>query len=159
MFKLNPILCGFVIFCFHRSFISSLVYFRRHKRRKEMMPKPRRLRSYPDTTDYKATFTQKNVRPRSSKRPPPSPRNLNPPPMAFSTNQREDFKGHDKTGRPPDFAPVSFVVYLWPVYFMYLCPNCSYTEHKRNMNWRMTKPRKCHVRPATTQISLGIRPV
>lgn len=85
--------------------ISDLCDCGRHKRLKEMMPKPRRLRSYPDTTDYKATFTQKNVRPRSSKRPAPSPRDLNPPPMAFSTNQREDFKGHDTTGRPPDFAP------------------------------------------------------
>ena len=83
------------------------IYFRRHKRRKENIPKPRRLKSYPDTSDYMDTFKyDPTVRPRSSKRPQPSPRIKNPQPMTFSTNQREDFKAPDTTGRPPDFAPV-----------------------------------------------------
>ncbi|XP_060589971.1 uncharacterized protein LOC132745164 isoform X1 [Ruditapes philippinarum] len=79
---------------------------RRHKRRKEAIPKPRRLRSYPDVSDYRDTFKQpNNIRPRSSKRPPPSPRDPNPPAMVFSTNQREDFRAPRETGRPPDYAP------------------------------------------------------
>lgn len=84
-----------------------LTFNRRHKRRKENMPKPRRLRSYPDVSDYRDTFKQpQNVRPRSSKRPPPSARDPNPPPMTFSTNQREEFRTPKETGRPPDYAPV-----------------------------------------------------
>lgn len=79
---------------------------RRHKRRKDTIVKPRRLRSYPDVSDYRDTFKQpQNVRPRSSKRPPPSPRDSNPPPMTFVTNQREEFRTPKETGRPPDFAP------------------------------------------------------
>ncbi|XP_052807111.1 uncharacterized protein LOC128236268 isoform X2 [Mya arenaria] len=86
--------------------ISDLCDCGRHKRRKEQMPKPRRLRSYPDVSDYRDTFKHaKDVRPRSSKRPPPSPRNPNPPAMTFSTNQRDDFKAPKEVGRPPDFAP------------------------------------------------------
>lgn len=79
---------------------------RRHKRRKEQIVKPRRLRSYPDVSDYRDTFKQpNNIRPRSSKRPPPSARDPNPPPMHFATNQRDDFKAPTETGRPPDYAP------------------------------------------------------
>ncbi|WAR04322.1 hypothetical protein MAR_019691 [Mya arenaria] len=36
--------------------ISDLCDCGRHKRRKEQMPKPRRLRSYPDVSDYRDTF-------------------------------------------------------------------------------------------------------
>lgn len=81
---------------------------RKHKRRRDQMPKePRRLRSYPDISDYRDTFKQPaGIRPRSSKRPPPTARDPNPPSMTFSTNQREDFKAPRETGRPADFAPV-----------------------------------------------------
>jgi len=71
------------------------------------LTKPRRLHSYPDVSDYRDTFKGSNhVRPRSSKRPPPSARDPNPPPMTFGTNQRDDFKAPTETGRPPDYAPV-----------------------------------------------------
>lgn len=44
-------------------------------------------------TDYQATFkAQRAPRPRSSKRPPPTPRNPFPAPMTFETNQRTEFK-------------------------------------------------------------------
>lgn len=86
--------------------ISDLCDCGRHKRRKESLSRPRRLRSHPDVSDYKDTYKlNANVRPRSSKRPPPSPRDPHPPPMTLTTNQRDDFKAPKATGRPPDFAP------------------------------------------------------
>ncbi|ESO85955.1 hypothetical protein LOTGIDRAFT_239638 [Lottia gigantea] len=63
---------------------------------------PRTKREFPDT-DYKATFKPKNARPRSSKRPPPSPRDPNPPPMTFSTNQRSEFT---KPNNPERVEPI-----------------------------------------------------
>lgn len=103
---------------------------RRHKRRKEQIMKPRRLHSYPDISDYRDTFKQpNNIRPRSSKRPPPSPRDPNPPPMYFDTNQRDDFKAPKETGRPPDYAPVRHFLlppffrwdYITPIHITFSC--------------------------------------
>ncbi|XP_074653113.1 uncharacterized protein LOC141907391 [Tubulanus polymorphus] len=45
-------------------------------------------------TDYQSTFHAKPQKPRSSKRPPPTPHFL-PPPGDYNTNQRKDYKGHD----------------------------------------------------------------
>ena len=39
------------------------------------------------------------------------------------------------------------------------CSRFEWLKAKKQMSSLMTKPTKCHVRPAKTQISLGIRPV
>ena len=46
-------------------------------------------------TDYQLTYDKKNMRPRSSKRPPQTPRDMNPPPMSFETFQRSVFVPKD----------------------------------------------------------------
>ncbi|KAL8573901.1 hypothetical protein ACOMHN_029348 [Nucella lapillus] len=54
-------------------------------------------------TDYQSTFkAQTSPRPRSSKRPPPTPLNPHPAPMTFDTNQRTEFKnlGHVERVKP-----------------------------------------------------------
>ena len=63
----------------------------------------------PPKTDYQATYTHKNLRPRSTKRPPPSPRDRNPPPMQMSTVQRDEFvsKFDQYEGPPASFKKVS----------------------------------------------------
>ena len=57
----------------------------------------------PSLTDYQATYTNKQShRPRSSKRPPPSPRDRHPPPMLTRTVQQDEFrpKFEEFEGRP-----------------------------------------------------------
>ena len=43
--------------------------------------------------------------------------------------------------------------------FFFFVFSCNYMYALANMSWHMTKPIKWPVRPAKTQISLGIRPV
>ena len=57
-----------------------------------------------------ATYQAHDLRPRSTKRPPPSPRDHNPPPMTFSTNQRTDFVPKDMGARAKIIEPVSSVM-------------------------------------------------
>ncbi|CAH1797421.1 unnamed protein product [Owenia fusiformis] len=55
-------------------------------------------------TDYQTKFSQPGVpRPRSTKRPPPTPREVILPPMMFDTNQRSEFKGHKDVPRVKPF--------------------------------------------------------
>ncbi|XP_013394115.1 stabilizer of axonemal microtubules 1-like [Lingula anatina] len=55
-------------------------------------------------TTSQETFKAFSARPRSSKRPPQTPRDPNPPPMMFKTNQRDDFRPHGEVPRVQPFA-------------------------------------------------------
>ncbi|XP_041372775.1 uncharacterized protein LOC121386042 [Gigantopelta aegis] len=78
--------------------VSELCDCGRHKR----MSRPKYVRNkeeFPET-DYMSTFKAVQYpRPRSSKRPPPSPRDPNPKPMVFETNQRDEFKTYQNYER------------------------------------------------------------
>ncbi|XP_076457679.1 uncharacterized protein LOC143291611 [Babylonia areolata] len=83
--------------------ISALCDCGRHKRMHTLATYKPGPRAPMPETDYQSTFKAKNSpRPRSSKRPPPTPRNPNPAPMTFETNQRSEFKnlGHVERVKP-----------------------------------------------------------
>lgn len=87
--------------------ISELCDCGKHKRRKQNVPIPRKSCPFPES-DYARTFKAvEHPRPRSSKRPPPSPtvRDRHSAPMMFSTNQRDDFKSPGAVSRTKPIIP------------------------------------------------------
>lgn len=101
------------IFWFHWYWVLKLAAFeihRKHKRRKQNVPIPRKSCPFPES-DYARTFKAvEHPRPRSSKRPPPSPtvRDRHSAPMMFSTNQRDDFKSPGAVSRTKPIIPVCY---------------------------------------------------
>ena len=92
-------------------------YFRFHKNRQHKGQSNARVMPKRSTTvplsDYQSTYQHHNTRPRSSKKPPPTPMNPCPPPMTFSTNQRSDFIPKDPRVRPQPIILVSLdTVYM-----------------------------------------------
>ncbi len=82
-----------------------------HKHRKEWNEKQasiqeKRQATIPETK-YQHDYKYKDIRPRSTKKPPPSPRDPYPPPMNFDTNQRRDFTPKDVSVRASLIQPVS----------------------------------------------------
>ena len=84
---------------------------RYHKHRKEWNEKQaaiqeKRQATIPETK-YQHDYKYKDIRPRSTKKPPPSPRDPYPPAMHFDTNQRLDFTPKDVSVRASLIQPVS----------------------------------------------------
>ncbi|CAD5118516.1 unnamed protein product [Dimorphilus gyrociliatus] len=74
-----------------------------HKSKKENACQPfektnKKQGPFPET-HYQEAYRKKQSRVRSSKRPPPSPRDPNPPPMTFETWQRSEFFERENKGR------------------------------------------------------------
>jgi hypothetical protein len=92
------------------SWQSNLNFFnRKHKRKKPHPTIPRSTCPFPES-DYAQTFKAVEYpRPRSSKRPPPTPgvRDRHSAPMIFSTNQRDEFKSHGAVPRTKPIIPVT----------------------------------------------------
>lgn len=91
----------------------NLLYFARHHKRKGRHPRlsslpPQRSSEKLPETNYASTFKAvADPRPRSSKRPPMSPRNPNPPNMSFETHQRSEFKNYGEIERRKPIYTVS----------------------------------------------------
>ena len=102
----------------------TLLFCRKHKRRKQNVPIPRKSCPFPQS-DYARTFQAvQHPRPRSSKRPPPSPtvRDRHSAPMIFSTNQRDDFRSLGVVPRTKPIIPVSDEYTNFN--FMYILSQC-----------------------------------
>ena len=67
------------------------------------VPLQRRASTVPAVSDYQDTYRKHATRPRSTKRPPRTPRERNPAPMTLQTSMRAEFrpKFHEFQGRPP----------------------------------------------------------
>ncbi|KAK6173160.1 hypothetical protein SNE40_016668 [Patella caerulea] len=100
-------------------------------------------------TDYKSTFKPiKNVRPRSSKRPPPSPRDPNPPPMTLVTNQRTEFT---KPSNPERVVPYKPEEYYEPP----SDPFATDTFYKKEYTPKVVFPEICQASPRTETLRLS----
>ena len=75
--------------------ISRAYKSRKNRVDKQLRIGPRVGNAQVPKTDYQMTYDRKDVRPRSTKRPPPTPRDTNPPPMTFETFQRSVFVPKD----------------------------------------------------------------
>lgn len=113
--------------------IYTLLFCRKHKRRKQNVPIPRKSCPFPQS-DYARTFQAvQHPRPRSSKRPPPSPtvRDRHSAPMIFSTNQRDDFRSLGVVPRTKPIIPVSNEYTIFN--FMYILGQCILSFFERDI--------------------------
>ena len=90
-------------------------------------------------TDYQQTYYKKNIRPRSSKKPPPSPRDRNPPPMTFDTFQRSVFVPKDIGVRA---KPVVIVSIILKMTIFTVTPFILSFIHV-SLTYHQTVPKKC----------------
>lgn len=85
-------------------------------------------------SDYQATYkAQLSSRPRSSKRPPPTPRNPYPAPMTFDTNQRTEFKNRGYVER---VKPIKHEEHYEPPQV----PVESKTNYKQEFTFKQPQP-------------------
>lgn len=110
---------------------------RYHKSKKENAVQPieaskKKNGSFPET-HYQEAFRKKPTRMRSSKRPPPSPRDPNPPPMSFETWQRSEFFEKENKGRT---APIKIEDSYEPP----KAPLDGHTEYKKEYTEKVKLP-------------------